>query len=79
MDEIQASHNVLFHEIKKGISVRTIMNICSKTLSVSFKIEALLEENKMELKRVLAENDKGDPFLEELRGTFVTTGLIQGF
>lgn len=55
------------------------MNICSKTLSVSFKIEALLEENKMELKRVLAENDKGDPFLEELRGTFVTTGLIQGF
>ena len=44
-----------------------------------FKIEALLEENKMELKRVLAENDKGDPFLEELRGTFVTTGLIQGF
>ena len=34
----------------------------------------------MELKRALAENDKGDPFLEELRGTFVTvTGLIQGF
>ena len=56
------------------------MNICSKTLSVSFKIEASLEENKMELRRALAENhDKGDPFLEELRGTFVTTGLIQGF
>lgn len=55
------------------------MNICSKTLSVSFKIEALLEENKMELKRALAENDKGDPFLEDLKGTFVTTGLIQGF
>lgn len=55
------------------------MNTCSKTLSVSFKIEALLEENKMELKRVLAENDKGDPFLEKLRGTYVTTGLIQGF
>ena len=55
------------------------MNICSKTLSVSFKIEALLEENKMELKRALAENDKGDSFLEDLKGTFVTTGLIQGF
>ena len=55
------------------------MNICSKTLSVSFKIEALLEENKTELRRALAQNDKGDPFLEDLRGTFVTTGLIQGF
>lgn len=55
------------------------MNICSKALSVSFKIEASLEENKMELKRALAENDKGDPFLEELRGTFATTGLRQGF
>ena len=68
-----------FHAIKNLISVRTIRNICSKTLSVSFKIEASLEENKMELRRALAENDKGYPFLEELRGTFVTTELIQGF